>query len=44
MINGRVVGKQNVKYCNDRESCKELAKDFSFFKVSEDYNHPGGKM
>lgn len=32
VIDGNECGTQNIKYCNDRESCIELAKDFSFFK------------
>ena len=31
-IDGRVIGQQNIRYCNDRASCRELAKDYSFFK------------
>lgn len=32
IIDSKVCGEQNIKYCNDKESCIELAKDFSFFK------------
>lgn len=32
VIDGKACGEENIKYCNDRESCIELAKGFSFFK------------
>ena len=32
VIEGRVIGTQNIKYCNDRPSCIEKAKDYSYFK------------
>lgn len=32
MNEGRVVGSQNIRYCNDRAECRERAKTFSFFK------------
>ncbi len=31
VINGRSMGEQNVRYCNDRPACIEGAKTFSFF-------------
>ena len=37
-INGQVVpgDEQNIRYCNDRPTCIEGAKDFSFFKASRE--------
>jgi len=32
IINGQVCGEQNIRYCNDRPTCIEGAKEFSFFK------------
>jgi len=32
IINGEVVGEQNIRYCNDRRRCVLGAKEFSFFK------------
>lgn len=32
MINGRELGQQNVRYCNDKQSCIEESKTFSFIK------------
>jgi len=29
-IQGRNVGEQNIRYCNDKDECKEKAKTFSF--------------
>ncbi len=26
------LGKENVRYCNDNDDCREKAKTFSFFK------------
>ena len=36
IINGQVVlgSQQNIRYCNDRSTCIEGAKDFSFFEGS----------
>ena len=38
IINGQVVpgGEQNIRYCNDRHTCIEGAKEFSFFKGSKE--------
>ena len=33
VINGQVCGEQNIRYCNDRPTCIEEAKEFSFFKA-----------
>ena len=30
VIKGKTVGEQNIRYCNDRPSCIEGAKTFSF--------------
>lgn len=30
IINGRVFGEQNIRYCNDSEECIRKAQDFSF--------------
>jgi len=37
IINGQVIpgGHQNIRYCNDRPTCIEGAKVFSFFKTRE---------
>jgi hypothetical protein len=32
MMNGLRVGDQNIRYCNDNESCIERSKTFSFIK------------
>lgn len=32
MINGRECGSQNIRYCNDKQSCIEESKTFSFMK------------
>ena len=34
VINGRVCGEQNVRFCNDKADCIKKAQDFSFFKDS----------
>ena len=31
-INGKTVGHQNIRYCNDKPECIEKATDFDFFK------------
>ena len=36
IINGRVVGEQNIRYCNDNPACIEGAQHFSFFRDSKD--------
>lgn len=33
LIGGRVCGQQNVRYCNDRPSCVEGAKNIDFLKA-----------
>lgn len=30
VLNGEVLGDQNVKYCNDRQECIDKSKDYSF--------------
>ena len=30
-INGKTVGQQNIRYCNDNENCIQKAQDYSFF-------------
>ena len=30
-VGGNVVGKKNIRYCNDRQKCIDGAEDFSFF-------------
>ncbi len=37
IINGKTVGEQNIRYCNDRPACIEGAKEFSFFKGGESH-------
>lgn len=32
IINGQVVGQENIRYCNDNNECWEGAKTFSFLK------------
>jgi hypothetical protein len=32
IVNGRELGSQNVRYCNDKQSCIEKSKTFSFMK------------
>jgi len=32
IINGKACGEQNIRYCNDRPTCIERAKEFSFFE------------
>ena len=32
MVDGKEVGQQNVRYCNDNDECQEGAKDFEFIK------------
>jgi len=32
VINNRVCGEQNIRYCNDRPACIEGAKSYSFSK------------
>jgi len=32
IINGLACGEQNIRYCNDRQSCVDGAKEFSFFE------------
>ncbi|MBA7608335.1 hypothetical protein ES703_15512 [subsurface metagenome] len=34
IINGKVCGWENIRYCNDRPACIEGAKEFSFSKAS----------
>ena len=29
-IQGRNIGEQNIRYCNDKDECKEKAKTVSF--------------
>ncbi len=36
VINGRVVGEQNIRYCNDNPACIEGAQHFSFFRDGKD--------
>lgn len=36
MLNGMAVGKQNIRYCNDKPGCLEGAKEFSFIKEEND--------
>ena len=36
VINGRLVGEQNIRYCNDNPACIEGAQHFSFFWDSKD--------
>jgi len=31
VINGKAIGQQNIRYCNDNPECIEGAKTFSFF-------------
>lgn len=38
IINGKPVGNQNIRYCNDRPACIEGAKEFSFSKAKERRN------
>lgn len=37
LSSGRVCGEQNIKYCNDKASCVEGAKEYSHFKEHWDY-------
>ena len=30
IVSGRVVGDQNIRYCNDNVNCKEEAKTYTF--------------
>lgn len=32
VIDGQVLGIQNIKYCNDRQNCIEKAGSYSYFK------------
>lgn len=32
VINGEIMGMQNIRYCNDSENCVKGAKTFSFYK------------
>ena len=32
IINGREMGSQNIRYCNDNNDCIEKSKTFQFFK------------
>lgn len=32
VVNGRVCGEQNIRYCNDNPECREGAQDYSFIK------------
>jgi len=34
VINGKTVGEQNFRYCNDKPECIEKAQGFDFFKTS----------
>lgn len=31
-INGKTVGQQNIRYCNDNPECAAAATEYSFFK------------
>lgn len=35
IMGGKVVGEQNIRYCNDSPECVEKAKEFSHFDVSK---------
>lgn len=35
MIEGRIIGQQNIRYCNDNEECIQKALDFSHFHLDE---------
>ena len=35
ILKGQIIGSQNIRYCNDKESCKNVAKDFSFFPTRQ---------
>ncbi len=43
IINGKTVGEQNIRYCNDRPACIEGAKEFSFSKGGEENGVREGK-
>lgn len=30
VVNGRIIGQQNIRYCNDRAECISKAQDFKF--------------
>ena len=32
IISGRVMGEQNVRYCNDNSDCTEKSKTYTFMK------------
>jgi len=32
VINGQVMGNQNVRYCNDNPECQKKAQDYKFVK------------
>ena len=32
IINGRVMGDQNIRYCNDNPECQKKAQDYEFVK------------
>ena len=32
IVNGMEIGKQNIRYCNDKNECIKQAKTFSFIK------------
>ena len=32
IINGKALGNQNIRYCNDKESCIKESETFSFIK------------
>jgi len=31
VINGKIIGQQNIRYCNDDPKCMEQAQNWSFF-------------
>lgn len=38
-LEGRLLGTQNIRYCNDSEECIKKAQDFSFFRSDEEVIH-----
>lgn len=35
VFEGRCIGEQNIRYCNDNEECMRKAPDFSHFHLDE---------